>query len=283
MKALLLMYRIFGRKGFLLLLAPVMGYYYLFHKQARLASQEYLQQIKPLLSPAQQDSLSTFRHFMQFGEILLDKLLVWMGHIRKEDVFFESPDIVSEIETSGKGGIIVVSHQGNFEVCSALANQLPHLRLTILVYTQHAEKFMFSERINTGGYIVIAGDRTPVSGKRWVSRVNFLRRQSAMPQGAFILGNLLKCPMFLMFCLKQNGRYHIYLEKFSDRLTFANRKDRSKNLNRVVQQYAERLEHYCLLAPLQWFNFFPYWENTNEESAAQLMAGDSESDVSPGK
>jgi predicted LPLAT superfamily acyltransferase len=32
----------------------------------------------------------------------------------------------------------------------------------------------------------------------------------------------------------------------------------------VIARYAQRLEHYCLMAPLQWFNFFDFW-NQNEE------------------
>ena len=84
---------------------------------------------------------SLIKHFLMFGEILLDKFLVWMGQIRRDDVVFESPRVFDAINTSRRGGIIIVSHLGNTEVCSALAHQLPDIHLTLLVYTQHAEKF----------------------------------------------------------------------------------------------------------------------------------------------
>ena len=32
-----------------------------------------------------------------------------------------------------------------------------------------------------------------------------------------------------------------------------------KQLRELAAAYAGRLEHYCLTAPLQWFNFFDYW------------------------
>lgn len=120
-----------------------------------------------------------------------------------------------------------------------------------------------SDRINTGGYIIIAGDRTPVTGETRVSDVSFLGDTASMPQGGFILASLLKCPVYFLFCLKQNTQYHIYLEQFSHQLTFP-RKERQLALNTVVQQYAKRLEHYCVIAPLQWFNFYSFWKKRDE-------------------
>lgn len=292
MKLLLLTYRLFGRRGFRILLFPVMSYYYLTQKKARHASAQYLAKLSQTLAPENQAKLSSFRHFLMFGEILLDKILVWMGHIRKEDVIFETPVAFQHIDNNQRGGIIIVSHLGNTEVCSALAHQLPNLRLTVLVYTQHAEKFnslmkkvnssakiemlqvtemspatamLLSERVTAGEFIVIAGDRTPVTGQARVSQVNFLGSSALMPQGAFILSGLLRCPIYLMFCLKQQAHYHIYLEHFTEELNFS-RKERQQTLKQAVQDYAVRLEHYCRIAPLQWFNFFPFWENSNREA-----------------
>lgn len=298
MQILLLIYRIFGRWGFRVFLLPVMGYFYLSRREARLASLQYLQQIGPYMTEASQHSLTAFRHFLMFGEILLDKLLVWMGRISRADVVFETPAAFARMETEGRGGIIIVSHLGNTEVCSALAHQLPDMRLTLLVYTQHAEKFnalmkkvnrsariemlqvtdmspatamVLSERVAAGEYIVIAGDRTPVTGPGRVASVSFLGRPAALPQGAFILAGLLKCPVYLMFCLKQQQRYHIYLELFAEQLKFA-RKQREQAIHHAVQRYAGRLEFYCLKAPLQWFNFFPFWRDAVSDQSPPGVA-----------
>ena len=123
MKLLLRVYRIFGRRGFSICLFPVMCYYYLIRKEARLASRQYLHKIKPLLPPEQRASLTPLRHLLMFGEILLDKLLGWMGQITMEDVVFESPDTIRQIDLSRKGGIIVVSHMGNFASCKCSCNE----------------------------------------------------------------------------------------------------------------------------------------------------------------
>ncbi|MES9904628.1 MAG: acetyltransferase [Sedimenticola sp.] len=285
MRALLLIYRIFGRIGFRLILYPVMGYYFLMKKEARASSGQYIRRVVTFLVPEQRGSLSSFSHFLQFGEMLLDKFLVWMGHIKREDVVFETPAVIEMIEGKQEGGIIVVSHLGNIEICSALAHQIPNIRLTILVHTRHAVKFnslinkvnrfdhvemlqvtdmspatamILSERVAAGEYVVIAGDRTPVTGMERISMVDFLGAAAPMPQGAFILAGLLKCPVYLMFCIKQQARYSIYIEQFTERFALP-RKERAQVLDSAVQEYAKRLQHYCLKAPLQWFNFYPFW------------------------
>lgn len=297
MKFLLFIYRLFGRWGFRLMLLPVMVYFYLFRTEARLASKQYLQRIA-LMTPTQAIPKSSFRHFLMFGEILLDKFLVWMGHIRKDQVVFANPDEIRAFDNNREGGVIVVSHLGNNEICSALAEHLPNIQLTLLVYTQHAEKFnsiiqslnsksrinlyqvtemtpatamVLADRVNAGGYVVIAGDRVPVTGDERVSTVDFFGARAALPQGAFILAGLLKCPVYLLFCLKQQGKYHVYIELFTKSLNFS-RNQRSRMIDNTVQAFARRLEHYCLLAPLQWFNFFPYWGENLISSSAEIKS-----------
>ncbi|MFP8966880.1 lipid A biosynthesis acyltransferase [Pokkaliibacter sp. CJK22405] len=286
MKSLLLAYRLFGRTGFRLFLLPVMLYFYATRPVSRQASKAYLARVKKFVPKEQHSTLTPFRHFWCFGEILLDKLLVWMGHIRHDNVVFATPDTFDRADTQRRGGIIIVSHLGNTEVCSALAHQLPDVGITMLVHTRHAEKFnrlmkqtnpnaainlmqvtemspatamLLSERVSAGEFVVIAGDRVPVSGGTRTSVVDFLGEPAELPQGAFILASLLQCPVYLMFCLKESGRYHLYMELFTERLSLA-RKTRNEGLQLAVQRYSDRLASYCCRAPLQWFNFFPFWQ-----------------------
>jgi predicted LPLAT superfamily acyltransferase len=226
-----------------------------------------------------------------------------MGRITREDVIFETPETITRMAQSGEGGIIVVSHLGNFEICNALAQEFPDINLTVLVYTRHAGKFntlmkrvagdvdveimqvtdmspatimIFAQKINAGGYIVIAGDRTPVTGQSRVSVVDFLGGPAPFPQGPLILAGLLKCPVYPMFCLKQGPQYHVYIELFGEDLKFHDRKARQQNLQDAVQEYAARLEYYCLKAPLQWFNFFSFWRNDPLAKASHPVSSESD-------
>jgi predicted LPLAT superfamily acyltransferase len=86
-----------------------------------------------------------------------------------------------------------------------------------------------------------------------------LGESAAFPQGPFILASLLECPVFLLFALHNGEQYNIVLEPFSEKIVLP-RRQRETLLQTVIQQYAARLEHYCRLTPLQWFNFYNFWQ-----------------------
>lgn len=283
MRFMLMVHRIFGRKVFNVFLFPIISYYYLTKPEARRLSELYLTKVRQYNST---EKLTSFRHFLMFGEVMLDKFLAWMGSFTQSDVVIETPEVFDTFSECDKGAVIIVSHLGNSEMCGALMDYLPEIRLTALVYTQHSDKFsslleqvnvaakkvqlmqvtevspatamLLADRANAGEFIVIAGDRTPVTGDEHTSEVDFLGAKARMPQGAFILAGLLKVPVYLLFCVKEEGVYHIYAERFSDQLTLP-RKQRKEVLDSTVQDYARRLQHYCIRSPLQWFNFYSFW------------------------
>ncbi|MBK8102205.1 MAG: hypothetical protein IPK30_02595 [Cellvibrionales bacterium] len=65
--------------------------------------------------------------------------------------------------------------------------------------------------------------------------------------------------MYLLFALRMKTHYEIFWSLFAGQLTFP-RRQRDALLKVAITRYAERLEHYCRLAPLQWFNFFNFWQ-----------------------
>lgn len=187
------------------------------------------------------------------------------------------------------------SHLGNLEVCRVIADLDDAIRINVLVHTKHAEKFnrllkqangnsalnliqvteitaatamLLSDKIDDGELVIIAADRTPVSPNPRVSRARFLGADALFPQGPFILASLLECPVYTLFCLKQQDRQVITFDPFSDRLRFP-RKSREQAMQQTIQRYAQRLEHYCLTEPLQWFNFFDFWHLVDKENDEQ--------------
>ena len=122
---------------------------------------------------------------------------------------------------------------------------------------------LLQDKIDAGELVVIAADRTPVTGRNRVAKAYFLGKTALFPQGPFILASLLKCPVYTLFCLKQHGKQMIYFEHFSDGLSFP-RKQRDAMIMRCAQDYADRLQRYCLQEPLQWFNFYDFWQVEDE-------------------
>jgi predicted LPLAT superfamily acyltransferase len=87
----------------------------------------------------------------------------------------------------------------------------------------------------------------------------FLGTDAAFPLGPWILAGLLGCPVFLLFCLRDaDAGYTVHLELFADRVTLP-RAGRDTALAMLAAQFAERLQHFTLLAPTQWYNFYDLW------------------------
>jgi predicted LPLAT superfamily acyltransferase len=123
---------------------------------------------------------------------------------------------------------------------------------------------MLREKLEAGEHVAISGDRISVKHKERSIRVPFLGRPAPFAEGPFILASLLECPVYLLFCLKIDGKYRVSVEPFADPLVLP-RKERRVALERVIARYSERLEAHCLLAPTQWFNFFDFWGRADSE------------------
>ncbi|MEE4411224.1 MULTISPECIES: glycosyltransferase family 2 protein [unclassified Serratia (in: enterobacteria)] len=296
-RLMLQVYRLFGRRAFQLLLYPVIGYFWLTGRAQRKASCDYLQRLREFAQGRQQAlpaPLNSFRHFMRFGDAMLDKLSSWRGELH--DIRLVDRAGCERQIASGKGTLILASHLGDIESCRALGELDSGVKINALVFTEHAERFnqvmkevnpcanlnliqvaslgpetamRLQDKLNAGEWVAIVGDRTS-AGKHQrgeqprVVWSHFLGKPAPFPQGPFVLAAALRCPVFLMFGLKQQGRLNVYFEPFADPLLLP-RAQRRQALQQAVDNYAARLEHYCLLAPLDWFNFFDFWQLAAQE------------------
>lgn len=284
MHTLFLVHRCFGRWPFRVFLIPVVGYFYLTRGIARRASLDYLRRMQgPAGWLARQ--WRSFRHFLAFGECILDKTLAWSGALALDSVQIHGFESLKAQLASGQGALLLVSHLGNLEVSRALARSKPGIRLTVLVHIKHAPKFnrllatlnqesqadliqvtevtagtavILSERIARGELVAIAADRVPVTTDPRVVTVPFLGECASFPIGPYVLAGLLKCPVYLLFCLRLVDGYHLFIEPFSEAVHLTH-VGREATLKKTVAHFAARLEHSCRLAPLQWFNFYEFW------------------------
>jgi len=71
---------------------------------------------------------------------------------------------------------------------------------------------------------------------------------------------LLKRPVVMMVGLYRGGnRYDVHFERLAD-MSGVERADRERAIEDALRRYVARLEHYCRLAPYNWFNFYDYWK-----------------------
>ncbi|HDT5886256.1 glycosyltransferase family 2 protein [Aeromonas dhakensis] len=295
MQIMLASYRLLGRRGFSLLLYPVIGYFWLTGRAQREASRAYLARLEAFAGaqgvalPA--EPRSSFRHFLRFGEAALDKLAGWRGDITEQQVELVGAEHYQAAINSGKGVLLLGSHLGDLELCRALGSRKQGLRINALVFTRHAARFnallkqinpdshlnliqvqelgadtaiLLKEKLEQGEWVVIVGDRTSVTREKRVIWADFLGAPAPFPLGPFVLSSVLGCPVYLMFGLKEQGRFRVHFEPFADGQPLP-RQGRQQILASRVQAYADRLQHHCLRAPLDWFNFFDFWQLTDEQ------------------
>jgi predicted LPLAT superfamily acyltransferase len=274
--------RVFGRWPFRMVLYPVLGWYLLTQGRARRASRDYLRRVRAHTGRRVPGVLA---HFASFGENLLDKLLLWGGLYRVDNVRFHGAEVIENAVAQGTGGVLICSHLGNVELTRVVSRQRNDIKCTVLVHTKHAQAFnrlmgklnpasqtnllqvtemtpatamMLSERIGRGEFVVIAGDRVPVSGNEHVASAAFMGEPAPFPVGPYLLAGILQCPIYLLFTVCIDGVTEVHIEHFRDGVRLP-RKDRAAALAELAQAYAHRLEHHAARAPLQWFNFYDFW------------------------
>lgn len=288
MRFVLFVQRILGRNICFLLMLPVTLFYFCLRPSARFASKEYLKNLTEYFPDLQlkANTLTSFMHFLAFTSAILDKLAIWNQKITIKDVTVVGRETFLNMAKERQGAVILASHLGNIEVARALISLSQHRKLNVLMHTKNSKAFskliedlsgdsqvqllevtevgpamaiLLEQKIELGELVCIVGDMVPVSGEGRTVDCEFLGKKAKFAQGPIILASLLACPVFTLFCVKIDKRYHIYFEHFADRVLLK-RQQRQAMIQEYAQQFAFRLELYCKKAPLQWFNFYKYWQ-----------------------
>ena len=286
----------FGRWPFRLCAYPAVFVHWALKPTLRFASMQYLQRVQTALgalghAPTWRDSL---KHVCLFADTMLDKLLAVSGRYRFEHVRIEAGTAIDSDLAAGRGGVIMTAHTGCLELCRALAQQNPLLRLNVLVHTRHARQFnqilarlnpefllnlievtqfnpvtalLLQGKIVAGEFVVIAGDRVPVAASQ-TTTVDFLGHPAAFPVGPYVLASVLKCPLWLLSCVHEDKGYLIQFQQLATHVLLP-RKTRALALQAYAAQFANALSHSLKRAPYDWFNFFPFWDQINTKPDSQ--------------
>jgi predicted LPLAT superfamily acyltransferase len=264
----------FGR----LLLYPTCAYFLASSRQARAASRDYLRRV--LGRPAR--LVDVARHYLTFAKTLHDRVYFLAGRTREYEIEHHGLEVLEGTLSKGRGCVLLGAHLGSFEVLRVIGSLERKLPVNVLLYPDNATNaetvaaelcpelkrrviplgrpdtlLRVRECIERGEIVGMLGDRTLKSDK--TVRCDFLGAPASFAQGPLLLAAILKAPVVLFFGLYLGGRrYAIHFEPFAEELDIA-RQDRGAQLQPWVRRYAARLEHYCRLAPYNWFNFYDFW------------------------
>ena len=268
-----------GRPAARALLYPTALYFLAFSSLARKASAGFLRRALGR-RPGVAD---LFRHFHSFAATTLDRVFLLNGQYASFDVRVHGPEVVQDMVARGEGCFLLGTHLGSFEIIRALARAVGSPRVSLVMYEENARKVtsvldainpqlslevialgkldsMLKVRaaLERGGFVGILGDRT-IEGEG-AATCEFFGEQTGFPVGPFRMAALLQQPIVLIFGLYRGGnRYDVYFEQLVD-MRLNDRAQRDALIAPSLQRYVARIEHYCRMAPYNWFNFYDFWK-----------------------
>ena len=266
-----------GRTVARALLYPICLYFVL-SPSARAASNTYLGRV---LGRAPR-FVHNFRHYHAFAAILLDRVFILNGAYSKLDIRTFNEEILTGGAARTAGCFLLGAHLGSFEVMRALARNRGGIPVTMVMYEDNARKvnavlnaidparpldvialgkvdsmLKVERALEAGRFVGMLADRT-ISGEGTVTCA-FFGEPARFPIGPMRLAAMLRRPVVLMLGLYRGAnRYDIHIEALAD-FSEVDRASRAAAVENAVRLYAARLEHYCRLAPYNWFNFYDYW------------------------
>ncbi len=261
-------------RGFVSLLVL---YFVMLRRDVRSSSRAYLQRMG-----LAHGFWEIYAHVRCFADGAVDRLFLLRNQFHHYRITQNGHEHLVQLKEQKRGAILLGAHLGSFEAMrmrsdahgiplnivgyfrntarlnSVLSRVNPGLNARFIEVDPGSPSFILKikECIEAGELVAILGDRVGYGAK---TRAKFLGGDVELPTGPYVLAALLDCPIYLTFGLYQppNG-YDLYCELFAEKVVLP-RKERSEQLTAYAQRYADRLEHYCRLAPHNWFNFYDYW------------------------
>ncbi|WP_159016735.1 acyltransferase [Cognatiluteimonas profundi] len=282
-----------GRKVARLLLGPITLYFLLMRGPERRASAAYLQRV--LGRPARWPDAA--RHIHTFASTILDRVFLLSGRLQNFQVTMSGLDDVHAQLDKQQGVLLFGSHLGSFEVMRVLARQRPEYVIRVVLDKGHnpamtqlldaldpviaanvidaaqdgpSLMLAIQQAVSDGHLVALLVDR--VQSGDSAETATFLGQTARFPRTPWLIASVLHAPIVLAFGLYRGGnRYDLAFETFSDGLRIP-RSERQRALSALIQRYAGRLEHYARLAPFNWFNFYDFWDPSDDAPHDRSMA-----------
>lgn len=279
-------YRLLGKRVCMAIGTPIVFYYYLRNTSQRHASQNFLQRAFDFSKNGEKPN--SFKHFMAFFAMALDKFSAWTGHGCKNQIECTGSVTFEEIMGHNRGCMLLVSHLGNMEFCRAVAPIERKNQIHILLHSKNSRRYQqllhafnplstvniievteigpdtliyLKGRVEAGDCIVIAGDRIPLNIKGRITHATFMGAEAPFAQGPYILASLLECPVYMATAVPEGAKVNVSIELLAQKIVLT-RGQRESQIHYYAQLFAIYLEKNAIKYPYQWFNFFDFWKNS---------------------
>jgi predicted LPLAT superfamily acyltransferase len=109
-----------------------------------------------------------------------------------------------------------------------------------------------------GEVVAMMGDRPYGTAS---ARIPFLGAPASFPTGAYVMAAIAGAPLVHVFSVREAGGHYRFTGFPVQRPQMPARDERGGYLRECATRFARDLEPIVKRNPLQWYNFYPFWDD----------------------
>lgn len=259
--------------------------YFLFYSSRRRSSVRLYQGIFPD-KKAWTYLYYAWRQFHSFAATFGDR--IDLGRNGGGSIATQGKEGMLEAVQSGKGGIILMSHLGSFEIAArgfqevgvkhlmimgekeakqVARDQRENLQargITIQIATGQDDSVLGGleaiKFLRDGGIVSLAGDLVWTQQRSFLP-VKFFNQEVALTTGPHLLALVSGAPLFILFTFRDKGGKYKVIISPPQEVKASTRSERKMALQASAQHYADALEEIVRQHPFQWYIFEPFFRS----------------------
>ncbi len=217
-----------------------------------------------------------YKSYFTFGKTIIDKTAISAGLRNKFTYEFDGIDLLRAVIAQKKGGILISAHVGNFEIAEFFLADLEfdspinlvttdqehsHIKTYlqsvtrrssikfIIVKEDLSHVFEINNALNNNELICFTGDRYFEGSK--VLTEELLGAKALFPSGPFLIASRMQVPVVFVYVMKEPSlHYHLYARQAQVK---------HRDAQGLLKEYCQSVESILKKYPLQWFNYFDFW------------------------
>ena len=223
-----------------------------------------------------------FKHFYSFGRAIIDRTAILAGQTKGLSFRFEGDTHLLSAVAAGRGVLLLTAHLGNWEAAGQLLTRIdvpititgfdresPEIRAMLNRSSKKKFKLLpltggpmdaipLVAALRRGEIVAMLGDRTYGSPS---AKIPFCGGTAAFPIGAYVMASIAGAALMHVFSHREPSGLYRFISFPAQYPQMPVHHERAAYLKQCAAKYVHDLESVLRLDPLQWYNFFPFWEN----------------------